>query len=824
MKKRLQDILKKAMPMIVGAKKTKLIVVLLFSLMVLSVRAQRVQNLFDESWRFFKGDIGNGESVDLNDAAWRTVQLPHDWSIEDLPHQSDSVIGPFSKKSIGATATGYTVGGTGWYRKHFKLGNIAGRKFSIYFDGVYMNSDVWINGHFLGHHPYGYTPFYYDLSPYLKQNGDNILAVRVRNEGKTSRWYSGSGIYRHVWLIGTGPVYVEPWGVYVTTPSVSGNTSTVKIKTGVVNGLNLSSLKMVTTIRDAKNKIVATVESPINSSKEISQTLSVKNAFLWSPESPYLYQAVTEIKQGGKVLDRVVTPFGIRSIDISAEKGFLLNGKNIELRGGCMHHDNGPLGSAAVDRAEERRIELLKKYGFNAVRTAHNPPSQSFLDACDQLGLIVINEVFDQWQRAKNPQDYHLNFDTAWKNDLDAWVLRDRNHPSVVFWSVGNEINERVDSSGLVIAKQLIAEVKRLDNSRYVTNALCSFWDHPGYKWDTTAPAFALQDVSSYNYMWKEYESDHQKYPDRIMMGTESYPKLALANWNMVEKHPYVIGDFVWTAMDYLGETGLGHSRLDTGGRRFSLLQIFPWFNGWCGDIDLIGGKKPQLYYRDIVWRKGTMSMMVHTPIPEGRREIVSDWGWPDEHPHYYFPGSEGKSLQVNVYTRYPQVRLELNGKRIDQKDASPDNLTATFRINYQPGTLKAIAMRDGKDVDSVVLQTPGKAARIRLTADRSSIKNTRNDLAYVTAEVVDAQGRLVPDAPVLLQFAVAGNGDIVATASASPNDMQSFQKPEHRTFLGKCLVIVRPKGGAGNITLKATGSGLSEGTVTIKCSTNGVR
>jgi beta-galactosidase len=791
--------------------KKQLLLFLLSSLCV-TLFAQRRQDLFNASWKFLKEDIAGAERMNLNDAVWRTVELPHDWSIEDLPNQSDSVIGPFSKQSIGRTATGYTVGGTGWYRKHFKLGSIANKKYSIYFDGVYMNSDVWINGHHLGNHPYGYTPFYYDLTPFLKQNSENIIAVRVRNEGRNSRWYSGSGIYRHVWLITTAPVHVEPWGVFITTPTVSRNNSIVSVKTTIVNEPNVSLLRLVTTIRDAKNKIVATAESPVNSSKEIAQNITVKNPFLWSPESPYLYQAVTEIKQGAQILDRVVTNFGIRSIEFSAEKGFLLNGKGVELRGGCLHHDNGPLGAATIDRAEERRVELLKKYGFNAVRTAHNPPSQLFLDACDRLGIIVIDEAFDMWQRQKNPQDYHLYFNTWWKKDLDAMVLRDRNHPSVVFWSIGNEINERVDSSGLVIAKRLIDEVRRLDNTRPVTNALCSFYDHPGYKWDTTAPAFALTDVGSYNYMMKEYESDHLKHPDRIMMGTESYAKDIFKNWNLVEKHPYVIGDFVWTAMDHLGETGLGNSRIDSGNRRGGLLQPFPWFNSWAGDIDLIGGKKPQLYYRDIVWRTKPMHMLVHTPIPAGMKETVSDWGWPDELPYYYFPRTEAKSVRVNVYTRYPQVRLELNGKKIGQKVVSSDNLTATFEINYDPGTLKAIAVSNGKDVDSVVLQTPGKATKIRLTTDRSQIKNSRNDLAYVTAEIVDANGRLVPDSWVSLQFSIEGNGEIMATASASPNDMQSFQKSEHRTFRGRCLVIVRPKGGVGKTILKAKGDGLADG------------
>ena len=775
------------------------------------MNAQRTQTLFDSSWRFFRGDVPNGEKLNINDANWRTVELPHDWSIEDLPNPADSTIGPFTIKSVGTTSTGYVVGGTGWYRKTFRLNNSTGKKVSIYLDGAYMNTDVWINEHHLGNHPYGYTPFYFDLTPWLKQNGEqNLLAVRVRNEGRNSRWYSGSGIYRHVWLTIMNPARIDQWGVYITTPVVSTNTAVVNIKTTILNEENRSSLKLVTSIRDAKNRTVATVETPLllnSTSREISQNVTINRPSLWSPESPYLYQAVTDIKQGDHTLDRLVTNFGVRSVSISADKGFLLNGKSVELRGGCMHHDNGPLGAATIDRAEERRVALLKSYGFNAVRTSHNPPSQQFLDACDRIGIIVIDEAFDHWHRPKNPQDYSLYFDTSWKKDIDAMVLRDRNHPSVMFWSIGNEINERADAPGLAIAKQLITEVKRLDDTRPVTEAICHFWDHPGYKWDTTAAAFALLDVGGYNYLWKEYEADHNKYPQRIMMGTESVPKEAYDNWKMVEKHPYVIGDFVWTAMDYLGETGIGHTKLDSA--QSYQLQTFPWFNAWCGDIDLIGGKKPQLYYRDIVWRTSAMHMLVHAPVPAGHKEAVSFWGWPDEVPYYHFPGNEGKPLTVNVYTRYSQVRLEQNGKIIDQKNVSRDNLTATFEINYSPGSLKAVAIENGRAIDSLSLRTAGKPTKVRLVADRKNIKANRNDLAYVTAEIIDEENRLVPDAVIPLRFSITGNGEIAATANASPNDMQSFQRPQHRTFRGKCLVIVRPKGKSGKIRLKAEGDGL---------------
>lgn len=489
----------------------KLFLFFSFLIAVSIANAQHIQILFDSSWRFFKGEVSNGEKENINDKDWRIVELPHDWSIEDLPGQSDSVVGPFSTKSIGATATGYTVGGTGWYRKHFTLNNTANKKVTIYFDGVYMNSDVWINGHHLGNHPYGYTAFYYDLTPYLKQNGENILAVRVRNEGKNSRWYSGSGIYRDVWLTQTNPVHIEQWGVYITTPKVSERASTISIQTTLDRGkLSAQPLKLRTRILNAKDQLVTLSETPIIQ-LTIKQTIQLSSPSLWSPDKPYLYHAVTDVMQGTQLVDHVVTNFGVRSIDITADKGFLLNGKNIKLRGGCIHHDNGPLGAATIDRAEERRVELLKQFGYNAVRTSHNPPSQQFLDACDRLGIIVIDEAFDQWQRPKNPQDYHLYFDTSWQRDIDAMVLRDCNHPSVVFWSIGNEINERADAQSLVLEKKLRNQVKLLDSTRAVTEAICSFWDHPGYKWDTTAPAFAMLDVGGYNYQWKEYESDHAK-------------------------------------------------------------------------------------------------------------------------------------------------------------------------------------------------------------------------------------------------------------------------------------------------------------------------
>ncbi len=424
------------------------------------------------------------------------------------------------------------------------------------------------------------------------------------------------------------------------------------------------------------------------------------------------------------------------------------------------------LGSAVIDRAEERRIELLKSNGFNAIRCSHNPPSEKFLETCDRLGMLVIDEAFDQWEKPKNPDDYHQFFDAWWERDFSSMIMRDRNHPSIILWSIGNEIEERADPAGLEIAKKLIAKARELDPTRMITEAICEFWEHPGRPWDQTAPAFALLDVSGYNYQWERYENDHKNFPNRIMVGTESVPQHAFQNWDQVEKHAYVIGDFVWTAIDYLGESGIGHSDCDTG--KATQQEPWPWFNGYCGDIDLIGGKKPQSYYRDVVWRRSKVELAVHVPHESGCKEQVSYWGWPDEEQSWTWPGNEGKLMQVNVYSRSPKVRLLLNGKMMEEK--TPDSLlTAKFELPYAAGELKAVNVENGKETASVVLTTAGEARGLRLKADRQQINASRNDLSFVTVEVVDEKGNLVSNANIPVQFTISGSGGLAGTGNANP-------------------------------------------------------
>lgn len=781
---------------------------------------------FDEGWRFTRDSLVGAEQVNFDDANWRQLDLPHDWSIEDLPEQVEGeTIGPFSKKSPGARSTGHTIGGTGWYRKAFVVDNDERDKlFSLYFEGAYMETDVYVNGRHAAYHPYGYTSFFVDITKYLNSPGErNIIAVRVRNIGKNSRWYSGSGIYRHVWLIATNRQHIDHWGLQVTTPTITANEATVKLDASIRNeGRQPSDVVMRTKIFDPQGRLVAQKDSTIHLVAEsvlhASQSLSVTSPRLWSLQTPVLYIAEVLLLVNGNETDRYTASFGIRSIEITATNGFQLNGEKIKLRGGCIHHDNGILGAVAIDRAEERKIELLKASGFNAIRSSHNPPSEKLLEACDRLGMLVINEPFDHWQKAKNPEDYHRFFDKYWEEDFSSMILRDRNHPSIFLWSIGNEIPERANPEGLEITKKLISKAKELDPTRLVTEAICDFWDNPGKTWPDSEPAFALLDVGGYNYMWGQYEKDHAKFPQRIMVGTESVPKQAFQNWELIEKHEYIIGDFVWTAMDYLGESGIGHATCDTA--TDYQLRPWPWFNANCGDIDLIGYKRSQSLYRDVLWRNSKIEMVVHTPMPNDCKENVSYWGWPDEFESWTWPGNEDRTMDVAVYSRAPLIRLYLNNKLVgEQKLVDSNMLTARFKVPYAPGILRAVMVEGGKETTSKILTTAGNAVRIRLVADRKNIKASRNDLSYVTVEVVDAKGSLVPNADKLISFSLTADAELAAVGNANPSEMASFKQPVRKTYRGRCMAIVRPTGKPGKATLTAKAEGVETAQLQIEIS-----
>jgi beta-galactosidase len=779
--------------------------------------------LFNSDWKFIRADVLNAQQTDFDDSGWRNLDLPHDYSIEDLAEKEGvKQIGPFSEESAGGKYTANMVGGTAWYRKHFTFDkNDSGKIISVLFDGVYMNSDVWLNGHHLGNHPYGYTAFAYDLTPFLKSSGEkNVLAVQVKNEGKNSRWYSGSGIFRDVKLIKTNPVHFDLWGVAVKKATRADNKATVEVSCDVVNQSgNKKSVAMNWEILDTKGKSVASFKNEsmkMEGNKiNVAHTFELSDFRVWSPESPELYTLVAQVLEGSKVIDEVSESFGIRSVEFSVEKGFLLNGKNLLLKGGCLHHDNGPLGAAAFKTAEYRRVKIMKENGFNAIRTAHNPPSKLFLEACDKLGMLVIDESFDQWQLPKNPQDYNLYFDDWWERDIESMVKRDRNHPSIIIWSVGNEIKERADSSGLAIALMLKEKVKSLDSSRPVTQAMCEFWEFKGRTWDESAPAFAQMDVHAYNYMWKEYQRDHELYPERIIIGTETTAKEAFDNWQQAEKYSYVLGDFVWTGMDHLGESGIGSTWLDN--EDFEYFPPWPWFINYSGDISILGHKKPQMYYRDVLWRNSELEMLVHAPVPPGRKEIVSRWGWPNEWKCWNWDVNEGAPMQVSVYTRCQQVRLELNGKVIGTQNVSDDTrLTAQFDVPWQPGELTAIALNDGKEVTRQTLKTTGKPAQLRVTSEKDSVSTAVDDLAYFNIEVLDENGFLVPDAIVPVQFTIEGSGKLQGVASENPTEMASFQQPKIKTWRGKCQLIVRLGKEGEKVKVAADADGLKGSEVVV--------
>ena len=926
---------------------------------------------FDDGWRFHRGDAPDAKDPDFDDSAWRGLDLPHDWSIEDLPprdqddipvlslrdgewlqrwgddsawsrpgqdekawqkvtlpsrwaqhpgfspekricwyrrhvdiaqaadhmvdlstvmgadevffngerigstgkfppdfeaywsnvyqrqrsyliparliHEKDTVLavrvysenpavgglydalepvrrtGPFDPgASPGNTDTGHFVGGTGWYRKSFTLTGTELREVSLLFDGIYMDADLWLNGRPLDSHPYGYTSFNVDLTPFLAPPGKtNFLAVRVRNLGRNSRWYSGSGIYRHVWLSIDEPIHVSLWGLSVATPQVSPESAQVKVRTAVDNVPAKERIRAKTRLIAPDGSIAAQGEAEGHT--DIEQTFTIAKPRLWSPQTPELYRAQVEILAEGKTSDQAETTFGIRSITVDAEHGLRLNGQTVKLKGACVHHDNGPLGAAAIGRAEERRVEILKANGFNAIRTSHNPPSPAFLEACDRLGMLVMDEAFDHWNQEKNPEDYHRFFKDWWQRDVESMVLRDRNHPSVILWSVGNEIPERKTPEGAATAKLLADFIRSLDPTRPITSAYNEVSE-------TADPYFSALDIAGYNYNPDRYAKDHARAPKRVIVGTESLPDRAFEYWHPVETMPWVIGDFVWTGMDYLGESGLGHTALDNG--LSSYLRPWPWHLANSGDIDICGFKKAPSYYRDVLWGSSRLEMTVHRPLPEGRREVIGQWGWPDEQRSWNWAGQEGRPLQVKVYTSYPQVRLLLDGREIGVRDVStttawtgnfetpsltPETaLSADFTVPYAPGELRAVALDQGQPKESFILRTTGRPARLRLTPDRSRIRASRDDLSYVTVEAVDAAGAPVPDAEFPVDFAVSGAGELAAVGSGDPQDVSSFRAPRRKLFHGRALAILRPEGSPGVVTLQASAEGLAPAAVTV--------
>jgi beta-galactosidase len=789
------------------AMKLSSIMIAIFLSFGVTIQAQENQRkqLFDSNWKFFLGDIPTAN--DFNDKNWRDIDLPHDWSIE----------GKIDSENTMGNDGGYFPAGVGWYRKTFEVPESwKGKLVSIYFEGVYMNSEVFVNGKSLGIHPYGYTSFSYNITPNLIYGRENEISVKVDNsKQKNCRWYSGSGIYRHVWMVVTDPVHVAQWSVTITTPNVSPEKATVQLKTKLKNETGLpQSITLKTQLSAANEKNAGDnqleLELPANSEKEIEQTIQISKPLLWSPETPNLYLAHVQIEKSKKVIDNTQTAFGIRSIKFTIENGFQLNGKTIKLIGGCVHHDNGCLGAAAFDRAEERRVELLKSAGFNAIRTSHNPPSEAFLDACDRLGMFVIDESFDGWKEKKTENDYAMYFDAWWQRDIESMVQRDRNHPSIIIWSIGNEIIERKKSEAVETAKMLADCVRNNDPTRPVTSAMTT-WDSD---WDIFDPLFAVQDIGGYNYQLHRAPKDHERVPSRIIVQTESCPRDAFANWKMVQSHNYILGDFVWTALDYLGESGIGRWYYpgDKPGEHWEGI-LYPWHGAYCGDIDLIGWRKPISHYRNILYNTTEkLYMAVREPNPDSGKIIITGWAvWPTWE-NWTWPGYEGIDFQVEVYSKYPKVRLYLNNKLIGEQPTTKDQeYKATFTIPYTAGILKAVGLKDNKEIESTILKTAGDPAKIELIADRNNIIADGQDLSFVTIEVTDKNGIVHPNAENLLQFKIEGPGIIAGIDNANIKDLDSYVGTTRNAWHGRALVVIRSTKSAGNIKLTISSPGLTD-------------
>ena len=779
------------------------------------------KQIFDLDWEYTEA-TGFAASF----AEWQPVNLPHDLSI----HKARD------KRYPTGSGGGYAWSGVVTYRKKFTIPDEwRGQSVQVEFEGVYMNAEISVNGQLVALHPYGYTSFIVDLTPHLKYAEENVLVVAANNSAQpNSRWYSGTGIYRHVWLRTGSAMRIPPWGVFVTTPVADPRASTIHVQTELAGSATGAVLR--STVLDAHGASLAQTDTPV-SGATLEQTLTVQDVRLWSVEEPNLYTLVSEVLVDGEPVDSEKTTFGIRSIAVDAQNGFRLNGVPMKLKGGCLHHDNGLLGAASYDRAEERKIELMKASGYNAIRCAHNPPAPAMLEACDRLGMLVIDETFDCWRTGKNPNDYHLFFEDWWQRDTESMVKRDRNHPSIIMWSIGNEVAERTGvSDGYVWARKQADFIRSLDATRWITSALPFLFEEmftdPNFmeklsdaqsmfvpkklvptdletdSWGNRTREFCeALDVVGYNYLFSRYKWDGERFPERVIAGTETFPYLAYDFWKETERLPFVIGDFVWTSIDYLGESGIGRVTVDDP-TPFFAANPWPYHLANCGDIDLCGFKRPQSYYRDLLWGVRTAPFIaVLDPQLIGKNLQFNQWGWDPVIDSWDFPGQEGQPTRVDVYSVDEEVELFVNGASAGRNPAEKNK--ASFEVTYQPGTLEVLAYRAGKEVGRTSLKTAGSPTALRAQVDRPEIHCEFGNLAYVTVEVIDQDDCVVKWADPEVSFEVTGAGEIIAVGTANPMTEELYVGNKRKAWNGRLIAVIRSNGQAGEITLKASADGL---------------
>ena len=755
----------------------KILITMMLAVAGMTASAQQTtKQLFDFGWQF----THNGKT--------QNVDLPHDWDIFE---------GPNSGKGATGTGGGWFEAGKGEYRKTFKTPS--GEVVKLHFEGVYQKAEVYVNGQKVGQHHYGYTPFTVDVTKYLNKDKKqaNEVVVKVDNSQQPNcRWYSGSGIYRHVWLETMPALHIAENGVFITTTEVSANKAQIQVDVTVQNE---SQADRNATVVVGSAQLMLAVKA--GESKTVTTTMTVRNPQLWSPERPTLYEAKVELKEAGNVIDNATAKYGIRTFSFDAENGFMLNGQKVLINGACVHHDDGVLGARAFDDAEIRKVRQMKEAGFNLIRTSHNPTTRAFLDACDSIGMLVIDEAFDGWRTQKNPYDYSTVIDSCYREDIHAMVLRDRNHPSIISWSIGNEVIERKDIRVVYTARQMKKAIHELDTTRPVTEALCA-WDRD---WEIYDPHAEVLDVVGYNYMIFKHASDHKRDPKRVIWQTESYPRDAFRNWAVSYDFPYVVGDIVWTGLDYLGESGIGRNyyKGEREGESWIEGGQPEWHGAPCGDVDITGWRKPISHYREMLWCKDTpLYMAVKEPNGYHGEIHTTMWSvWPTWE-SWTWPGWEGKPIEVEVYTHQPEVKLYLDDQLVGTKQVSRETeFKAVFSVPYKAGTLRAEA--GGK---SVTLKTAGEPARLRLTPDRTVMAADGQSLTFVTVEVLDKQGTPVPEAAISCEANVKGAGNLLAFASADLKDTEPYTSPHVKTWKGRALLVVRStqKKGSVNVSIKS--------------------
>jgi len=746
----------------------------------------RIINNFDQDWAFIQEDANGAEKTDYDASKWRKLNLPHDWSIE----------GAYDKTNVTARGGGYLPSGIGWYRKSFSLDeNLSSKKISIEFDGVMANSEVWINGFHLGKRPYGYISFNYDLSKHLNfgKGKTNIIAVKADNTVQpSSRYYTGAGIYRHVRLVATDPIHIDKWGVFITTPEASAQKATVKVQTAVSNeSAKAAQITLETSVLDGAGKVVKTVQSKqsiaANQSVKLDQSIALSNPKLWNVETPNLYQTLTKVIMGGKVIDDQLNSFGIRTFKFDAATGFWLNGRNFKLKGACLHHDGGAVGAAVPLSIWEFRLKKLQEAGVNAIRTAHNPVAPEFLDLCDQMGFLVMDETFDTWTSAKNngEKGYNRFWKEWWERDTRDMVLRDRNHPSIVIYSVGNEIHDNLDNpEGFKKYKDQQDLVHQLDPSRPVTMALF----RPANSKVYTNGFAETMDVVGQNYRENELVALHHQKPNLKVIGTENTH--VIQQYLALRDNPFMAGQFLWTGFDYLGEAD------------------WPQITNGQGLFDRIGNWKQQSLQRQSWWSEKPTVHIVRKEDNAGAGDWIGNWT-PTDFDTY-------DDAKVAIYSNCDEVELFLNGKSLGSKPKPADDSPRLFDVTFEKGSIKAVGKNKGKEVASEELKTAGPPAKIVLTTDKIKIKNTWDDVAFVTAKIYDEKGNLCPNADHLIKFTISGTGAIDAVDNGNIASHEMYKAQQRHAYHGVAMANIKGNA-AGNIEIKASADGLEGGAIKLE-------